>query len=46
MRNCIYIIMDEIEENELIKKRGTERNRKYRAYFEKRREIKKRIEED
>jgi len=37
MRKYIYIFMKEREENELIKKIGVERNRRYWEYFEKRR---------
>jgi len=41
MMNFIYIFMEEKKENEMIEKRGIERNRRYRKYFEKKFKIKK-----
>lgn len=43
MMNYIYIFMRESKENEMIK-RGVERNRRYREYFEKRNKINKKKE--
>ena len=43
MMSYIYIIMKESKENELIKKRGIERNKRYREYFEKRHKFNKKV---
>jgi len=36
MRSYIYIFMEEKKENDLIKKRGDERNKRFWRYFERR----------